>query len=227
MEMLESEIRTDIFDVEEPFADELERMVVRCFHGCRTEDAGHYLIHGIRAHRRDELEARLRAMIAEDERLRWMAPTLSERMAEFPSATDEHRSYVVLDDRFMLEHAAHYLIYGSEWIAAVLGRSWRHPLLERGVPTMIEVDLPLSWVTLGMRKALSRLLLSEWTRQTVDKPAHVYQRSFTFILDRDLPPEIVAGHYHPETMKDPWDGRAVYRSPRTVCEHCGNNDGRG
>lgn len=220
MEMLESALQPDVIDVREAFANELEGKIVRSYHGCRTEDAGDYFREGIRVHRREELEERLRRIVEENDSLRWMIPTLSQRMAEFPSSTDVDRCFVVLDNRAMLKYAAHYLIYGSEWICAVLGHGYRDPLLKIGVPTMIEVDLPLSWASEGDRRELADLMLGEWLRQTLDKPDQVRIQDFTFVLHRNLPPETVVGHYHPRRLRDPLEKGIPHHSPNATCLHC-------
>lgn len=223
LEMLLAVARPDADDLVGGFADELDRMVVRAYHGCRTEDAGEYFRRGIRVHRREELEELVRSIVADDDRLRWMLPTLVARMADFPSRCDDHRCFVVLDDRALMEQAAHYLIYGSEWVCAVLGHGWRDPLLERGAPTMIEVDLPVKWVSVGLREELSKLLLGEWTRQTVAKPSGTFLEDFTFTLHHDLPPETVVGHWHPERLVDPLERMRVHRPASTTCRHCADD----
>lgn len=221
LKMLISEVKPGVSDVVGEFADELDRRVARCYHGCRTDDAGEYFRRGIRVHNREELEERVRALVAKEKRLRWMLPNLPELMAKFPSGGDEHKCYVVFDDRFLIKHAAHYLIYGSEWISAVLGHGWRDALLERGVPTMIEIDLPIRWVSVGLRVELAKLLLGEWTRRKVNSLSDVFLEDFTFTVHHDLPPETVVGHYHPESIENQWDGWTIYRSPATFCLHCG------
>jgi hypothetical protein len=218
--LLADQLRVDLDEVEEDIIDWLERQAVRCYHGCRTDDAGTYFRQGLRVHRREEQEAAVRQLVESDARLRWMLPGLADTFAKFPSTTDEHRCFVVLDDRALLDRAAHYLIYGSEWICAVLGRGSRGPLLERGVPTMIEVDLPLMWTSFGQREALASLLLREWTRQVAQRPRQVLVVDFTFTMHHDLPPEVVTGHYHPTEMEDPLEGSSLYRPPGDSCLHC-------
>ena len=218
--MLEDVLRPGVFEVAEKFARDLEGKVVRAYHGCRTEDAGQYFRNGIRAHRREELESQVRELVHADPRLAWLRNGLEARMAEFESALDQGRCYVVLDDRSLLDGGAHYLIYGSEWICAVLGHGYREPLLENGAPTLVSVDLPLSWVSNGLRKELAELLLGEWARQTLLVPKRVFVEDFTFTMSRDLPPQTVVGHRHPKKLVDPLERMRVYRPATTTCLHC-------
>lgn len=219
--MLEDVLRPGIFEVAEKFARELESKEVRAYHGCRTEDAGRYFRSGIRARRGEELETQVRELVQADPRLASLRNGLEARMAEFESGLDQGRCYVVLDDRSLLELGAHYLIYGSEWICSVLGHGYRAPLLERGAPTLVSVNLPLTWVSEGLRKELAELLLGEWTRQTLLAPKRVFVEDFTFTMFRDLPPETVVGHRHPKKLEDPQEGMRVYRPATTTCLHCG------
>ncbi len=223
-QLLASELQTEFDDVKEDLIDLLEHQIVRCYHGCRTEDAGTYFREGLHFHRREKLEARVRNLVESDARLQWMLPKLAERMAEFPSTVDEHRCFLVLDDRDMIDNAAHYLIYGSEWICSVLGYGFRAPLVEKGVPTIIEVDLPLSRTSPGLRRQLASLLLREWTRQFVRKPTEVLLQDFTFVLHEVLPAKFIMDHYHPLKMKDPLERGALYRSPRETCLYCDESD---
>lgn len=222
--LLGSFLRSDISIIEQELVDALEQRVVRCYHGCRTEDAGVYFRRGIRVHRREELEDQLRKLVASCDRLQWMLPTLPDRMARFESRIDRQRCYVVLDDRALINMAAHYLIYGSEWICAVLGHGLRGPLLDCGVPTMIEANLPMSRVSPGLKEELSQLMLREWTRQVAASPNRTCEVDFTFTLHEDLPASFVVDHYHPTVLTDPLEGMAIYRSPKKFCAYCSNSN---
>lgn len=62
------------------------------------------------------------------------ASTFDKAVASVPNA-DDRLAYVSIDDRFVLQYASHYLIYGSERIcdiaAALRGRAARDYLLVR------------------------------------------------------------------------------------------------
>jgi hypothetical protein len=100
-------------------ADALARAKLRTFHGCRTDDAGSYFREGLRVHDRADMTKKLRLIAEQNQELNWFAPRLEAAIAEINNTLDIGRLYVVADDTFLLKHAAHYLIYGSEWIAAV------------------------------------------------------------------------------------------------------------
>jgi hypothetical protein len=227
LELLQSELRIELDEAVSGLADVLERARVRTFHGCRTDDAGKYFRHGLRMHRREELAEELRALVARNERFAWLLPRLEDRIAELErsfGSIDEGRCYVVLDDRALLERAAHYLIYGSEWMCAVVNGRVLGPLLEHGVPTMLEIELPLQFASPSQREQLARKLLHEWTRQIATRPKRVAVVDFTFALRLDLDPEFVVGHYHPKVLHDPLNAYRLYRPKHTSCRYCAPND---
>ncbi|WP_157516682.1 hypothetical protein [Methylosinus sp. LW3] len=204
----------------ETLANALEFSILRTFHGCRTDDAGSYFREGLRLHDRDAMKQRLIAIVDQNDELAGMRTRLDISIAEVDITLDIGRLFVVADDTALLERAAHYLIYGSEWITAVLGRG-RHVLLKTGVPTMIEVDLPLSVATPATRIAFARKMLSEWTRRTCNLPDWHAPIDFSFCLHENIPPAWVVGHSHPVQLRDPLERRQLYKSPRTRCAYCG------
>lgn len=145
-------------------ANALDPAVIRTFHGCRTDDAGSYFRHGLRIHDRAAMTAQVKAIVDGSEELAWMKSGLDAAIAEIDNRLDPGRLYVVADDTVLLKHAAHYLIYGSEWISAVLGAAGRRVLLRRGAPTLLEIDLPLRMSSMQTRSELATKMLQEWTR---------------------------------------------------------------
>lgn len=124
------------------------------------------------------------------------------------SGIDNSRIYTGLDDRHLLEHCGHYLIYGSEHvcgIAAALSRNhvrdYRQILKRSGRPTMFRISLPFHMVADSDLLELGALLL-EWARRirAGRRPSKI---NFTFTLRASLPPSCIIGHEHPEIIKDP------------------------
>lgn len=73
---------------------------------------------GLRGHDRAAMTAQVRAIVDGSEELAWMKGRVDAAIAEIENELNPGRLYVVADDTVLLKHAAHYLIYGSEWIAA-------------------------------------------------------------------------------------------------------------
>lgn len=206
-------------EIVEELSEAITYAKIRTFHGCRTEDALMYFNDGLRVHKKEELKAQAQKLIDHSEDLKELQPQLDQRIDEVNNQTDEGRCHVVLDERPLLEYAAHYLIYGSEWISAILGPgSW--PYLQKiGTPTMLEIDLPLNIIFQSTRDNLADLFLREWTRQKARNPKEVLSVDFTFIVPQNIAPEHISGHYHPAELKDPYSGN-IFRSETRYCAYC-------
>lgn len=219
-DILDKSLRGGFDRCAEELADSLEYAVLRTFHGCRTDNAGTYFREGLRLHQRDEMTARLRAIVDQNRELQWMRGQLAAAIQEIDNSQDEGRLYVVADDTCLLQRAAHYLIYGSEWIAAVLSTPGRSALKTIGAPTLLEIDLPLSMSSFQTRTELAVRLLNEWTRFSCNKPDWSAPIDFSFCIQSNIPSSCIVGHSHPAELHDPWNNREVYRSHVTTCGCC-------
>ncbi|KAB2694686.1 MULTISPECIES: hypothetical protein [Brucella] len=217
-------LRGDFDDHAEELADSLELAVMRTFHGCRTADAGVYFREGLRLHDRREMTDRLRSIVAENAELHWMGDRVEETIREVNNTLDEGRLFVVADDMALLKHAAHYLIYGSEWITAVLGHSGHRVLRTIGTPTLLEIDLPLSMSSFRTRTELAVKMLDEWTRFTCNASDWSAPIDFSFLLRSAIPASCVVGRSHPPELRDPLNGKTLYRSSRITCAYCVQNE---
>lgn len=210
------------YDVLPALAEALIEASVRCYHGCRCEDAGLYHRCGIRLNDPDDLTAQLRDLVHRLPGLDFLKSTIEERIRTFDATQrDAGKLYVVLDDRGMVTGGSgHYLLYGSEWMQCILGFEAHSALLEWGSPTIIEVDLPLRLVSEHQRIELARALLQEWARQKAARPSRVWHIDFSFMLRAAIPAEMVIGHYHPEKVVDPFSTMRTRVTARMFCPTC-------
>lgn len=209
----------------ELLADALDGAVLRAFHGCRVADAGVFHREGIRLNDPAKLEAEVRRIVAEEEDLAWRRPTIEKDLAEWGARErDTGRLYVCADDQPQLDRIGHYMLYGSEWITALLGFSAHQTLRRRGVPTMIELDLPFNLATPSTRREFARKLLQEWVRVLVNAPTFVPKLDFTVTLREDLPAQMVVGHYHPKALKDPFSRYRTFKTETPFCPSCSRRD---
>lgn len=198
---------------------------MRVFHACRVADAGVYFREGIRKNDPDVLAARLSALLDEESGLAYHRPKVAELLSDQELYDrDRGRVYVTADDKSLIESAGHYLIYGSEWLMCMLGHAGHEALRRRGVPTMLQLDLPLSAATVRERSQLAETLLQEWVRIKVNRPDWVPELDFTFCLRGDVPPEWLVGHYHPETVVDVHHSYIPRRTANPYCAHCRGAD---
>jgi len=127
--------------------------------------------------------------------------------SELPGTADT-KTFIVLDDRALLEFANHYLLYGSEYITAIaagLSRKYGHDytqyLKNFGRPTVFELEIPLTWLTKSDLRVLAwQMSLAAFN----DAIARLVD--FTVTLHRGIPPEYIKSHTHPKVMQDTLTG---------------------
>lgn len=110
------------------------------------------------------------------------------------------------------------MIYGSEWLSAVLLYN-RDRLLKFGTPTVLEIALPLARVDLGTRIDLGRHMLLEWGRQLV-RHGEIVLLDFSFMFKENLPPELVVTHFHPKEIRNPSERMTSYFVDASQCPVC-------
>lgn len=222
LDRLGSEMRRDVELVAEDLADDLLSARLSVFHASRVVDAGVVHREGLRINDPRFLADEARRIVAEEEDLAWMRPTLEARIAGFEHTDrDTGTLYVVADDRPFLKSSGHYLIYGSEWIQVLLGWGAHAALRRRGSPTIFEVEMPLHVVHSSSRTEFARDLLREWSRQQAASDAQSPELDFSFMLRRDLPPEWVVRHAHPARIRDPFHP-GWHHNASLGCPHCRN-----
>lgn len=224
LNLLDTVATGDLETLLHDLAEVLDRATLRTYHGTRTHDAGSFFEAGLQVHDRVEMTRRLTTLVEENDELAALrGARLSEAIAQIENTTDDGRLHVVADDAFFLDHAAHYLIYGSEWIMAVLGPEGRRFLRSYGTPTLLEIDLPLRMVHPGSRYEFARVLAREWVRLTCNATDWTSPIDFAFSLAVDIPASCIVGHAHPAEMRDPLEGGRPYRSTVLTCLHCLRN----
>lgn len=127
--------------------------------------------------------------------------------------TREGRIYFNLDERFLIEHCGHYLLYGSEYatgIAASLNRNrgdrtldYKKSLKSIGEPTMFICDVPWNLISDDTKGELTRTFIAELFRHLKTPSYRPTMIDFGFSIRCHLPPAQIAGHYRLEGVRDP------------------------
>jgi len=224
-EVLQSVLNEDVEFVFETIAGELANQCIHAFHGCRAKDASPYHEHGILLNDPEILAEQLRTIVREETGLERYGSMVETLIAEFDSRDrDTDRLYLTADERALVEDMGHYLIYGSEWIQCVLGWGAHAVLRERGVPTIVDVRLPLSTQSPQTRRELARKLLHEWARVRVEgRSGDVRDIDFSFILKEAVPSSWVLSHHHPKYVIDPFYQRTKRITLDPTCPACEGN----
>lgn len=197
----------------EPDAPELDESVtillshcesIQAFHGCRTESSTSYRDQGVVPLAREELDKRAIGLFFSGN-----FPELSDldipKRNEDSCKINQGRIYLAIDDRELLTKSGHYLVYGSEHIIAFAAaisaegtHDYRKHLKTFGVPTLIEVCIPLDWLSHSELRALCcsliRARVEGWADDSID---------FSITLARSIPPEMIVKITHPNEIFDP------------------------
>ena len=171
----------------------------------------------------DKLAQKIKKLVEEEEGLANYRPIVDELINKFDSTDrDTGRVYLTFDESALIDNGAgHYLIYGSEWIQCVLGWGAHTTLRNRGVPTVIDVRLPLRKQSFSTRIELARTMLHEWTRaRTENRENEIRDIEFSFVLREPVPAGWIIGHHHPEFVRDPMYQNVIRRTEAPHCPAC-------
>jgi len=197
---------------------------IRTYHACRPLDVDECLAGGLSFRLPEELQEIAVTCFGE----LGVSRSEVEAVHDDRSLGDEQgRLFLSLDDRDFTEYCGHYLIYGSEYLQAIAaglharyGPRPRRLLRNRGIPTVFEVDLPVSMVGEDALAEFTRNLLSTAFTSYCNELDVAPKIDFTFTLSARLPAEHIIGHYHPPRIRDPHEAFSEYRPEERSCPRC-------
>ena len=101
----------------------------------------------------------------------------------------------------------HYLIYGSETISGILTdlnliECFRDFLLKRGQATLIECNVPISFIPNFQLKNLSKEIFTRYF-QVRSNSNQLEPNRFSFWIKERLDPKYICSFHHPEELVDP------------------------
>lgn len=196
------------------------------FHGCRPSSVSSYYEHGLLGQNSDLLCDMFREIFSDVPQ-----EDVESIITQFAARSNSERgaTWLVGSDKFLIEQCGHYLIQGSEYLmalAAHLGRSpsgedYRFRLRQYGVPTILEVDVPVKLVPGVQQVEVAKTILSEWGQLATRRLLPFGDTPPCYVVRQDIPPECVRDHYHPARIIDPHKGHRPYANPFLTCDMCG------
>ncbi len=194
---------------------------IRVYHACRTTNVQSYKENGILFLSKKEQIERFRSIFLSGDYPELTEEMLKKSIHEIDSIykEPENEIFLGLDDKWILDVTGHYLIYGSEYLLALVAqlpikntKPYRSVLRTIGKPTFIEINLPNTHEY--VRDSSLRQLIYEMIRNWVYNIAHSKTEcgwlDFTFSIYKPLPPEHICDHYHPTKIPDPHMGKKIY-----------------
>lgn len=195
------------------------------FHGCRPISVSSYYQRGLLGQNSDLLCDQFREIFSDVPK-----KDVESVIVQFAGRSNSERGamWLVGGDKFLVEQCGHYLIQGSEYLmalAAHLGRSpsgedYRFRLRQYGIPTILEVDIPVKLVPGAQQVEVAKTILSEWGQLATRRPLSFGDTPPCYVVRQDIPPECVHDHYHPERIIDPHKGHRPYVNALLSCEVC-------
>jgi len=183
---------------------------IKMYHCCRPSDTQSYYDLGIRVLNAAGMNERFKGLFLRNPKFPQITDSHIQSAIEHMAASYKRRGFVYfgLDDRFLLNHCGHYLIYGSEYLqslAAFIRRGFRcdlkSELRKSGKPTIFEVRMPISNCSDGELRELAYELFHTWAYNIAHNRTYPYGIDFAIEIDHDLPPDHIIGHYHPENIR--------------------------
>lgn len=215
-------------DVVPYFCDQMSSFYThfKAFHGCRPESLSSYYEQGIRGQNAESIVQKFRALFAD------LPKTDIEQAIENMKrreSSEKGKIWLSGDDGEMLDQFGHYLINGSEYLLALAANLERgnysedHRLRLRtiGIPTIIEVDIPVDLIPPAQKLAVAKMILSKWGQLRTRRPLGM-SLSTCYVVHSDIPAECIKGHYHPPSILDPHQHKN-YINKEIRCDHCPKN----
>ena len=188
---------------------------IRAFHYTRVETPASFNENGILAKDLNELLDELFALLKVNEPSVSYSDIEAASKKAFPNESPRSNAVNVgIDDRFLIDHCGHYLLYGSESILAVvrqleelIGQDLAYLLKTCGNPTVVEVDIPIDMLDAPRRSALAREILFTYAYNSFHKKNEARHLGFSIMLQGRCPTRMgsrkLSPHQHPRSVWEP------------------------
>lgn len=194
------------------------------FHGCRPESLSSYYEHGLQGQNASMIIEKFRRLFAD-----LPAANIEQAIEKMKhrEASERGKVWLTGDDREMVEEFGHYIINGSEYLLALAarlsdpysGEDYRHRLRKMGIPTILEVDIPIDLIPEPQKLEVGKMILSEWGQLRTKRPLGTTS-SPCYVVRSDIPAEFIKAHYHPARIRDFHHPIPTYINRTIRCDHC-------
>jgi hypothetical protein len=183
---------------------------VGMFHCCRPWQIEAYYREGIRVLSADEANEYFRSFCRTTNGI----PNITEN--DMTAAIDSMitsygrfgQIYFGLDDRFLIEHCGHYLIYGSEYLQSLCSHlrtriryDLRSQLKQVGIPTVFQVRIPVIQFENHELSGLADYALPAWAYCIAHDRPEPGMLDFAIKVGHAISPDDILGHYHPHSPR--------------------------
>jgi len=99
------------------------------------------------------------------------------------------------------------------------GEDCRLQLRTIGIPTVLEVNIPIELITPAQKLNVAKIILSEWGQLRTKRPLDI-SSSPSYMVRSDIPAECIKAHYHPAKIRDFHHDFPTYINKAVRCNHC-------
>jgi hypothetical protein len=183
---------------------------VRMYHCCRPTDTNSYYSKGICVLDSNMANEEFRNLFLNNPLFPEVTKSHIEQAISNRAGSHMRHDYVYfgIDDRFLIKHCSHYLVYGSEYMKGLaaflnrkLGCNAKSELKKIGKPTVFEVDMPVENINSEEMIELSQFVFSAWSFAIARDRTETGKLDFAIEIDNGFPPELIVGHYHPHLKR--------------------------
>lgn len=172
------------------------------FHGCRIESKDSYQQLGIRPSDPDQLQAQALRLFGDSGRIREVFAELNRSDDDYESHNRGKTFFCWHQEDFIDDGCGHYLLYGSEYLLCVANRIRKaHVLRATGKATIIECDVPVSYIPRDYLEEICGYLLCEIAERYVTRRSGF--DGGCFHITRDLEPRHIVAFHHPKGIRNP------------------------
>lgn len=196
---------------------------IRAFHGCRPLNVETYIQDGLFGHDSERLK---REFLQRFPSVPEAVVREAAKELDLARQSEIQKTWFVLTEKELIERFGSYVVHGSEYLAVLARNVCLHmrdidyfeALQKNGYPTIIEVELPTQYLPAPQVEAIAKEVLSAWgakiTRRSTSPPAVP-----SVSIRQPLEPRYIAGHTHPNEVRDPYRMTRRLMSP-TKCPAC-------
>lgn len=201
----------------------------KAFHGCRPESLASYYENGLQGQSAEKIVQKFR-MLFSDVPLSELEQAIQEM--KHRESSERGRIWLSGDDREMVREYGHYMINGSEYLLALAAKlgtgrfgeeDYRLRLRTIGIPTILEVDIPIDLVPPVQQVAVAKMILSEWGQLRTRKALGM-SSSPSYVVRSDIPSNCIKAHSHPARITDFHHYVPTYTNKTVRCEYCPPSD---
>lgn len=196
----------------------------KAFHGCRPESLSTYYEGGLQGQNADSIIQKFRHLFPD---LPFANLDQAIERMKHRELSEKGKIWLSGDDREMIRDFGHYIINGSEYLLALAANldtgeddeDYRLRLRTIGIPTVLEIDIPIDLIPPVQKLEVAKMILSEWGQLRTKRPLGM-SSSPCYVVRSDIPAECIKAHYHPAKIRDLHHYIPTYVNATVRCDYC-------